>query len=203
MIIPFAPFGAVYCYFFVRYMVFFVIVVKTRAVEIAGIRVDPDGEWMKQMARNLTDPVEGFLRNATYLIHDRDPLFTAAFKEILKDRGAKCVKIPAQSPNCNPHAARSVETIKYECLNHFVSFGERHLRYVIKEFVAHYHRSLSHLPRSCRRSPSRQPWSSRRRRRTFPRRSRLRFPSFRRCSCHRKLGRQIRHWSRGRLPHRR
>lgn len=67
----------------VRYMVFFVIVVKTRAVEIAGMRVDPDGEWMKQMARNLTDVVDGFLRKPTYLIHDRDPMFTEAFEAIL------------------------------------------------------------------------------------------------------------------------
>jgi hypothetical protein len=58
----------------VRYMVFFVMAVKTRAVEIAGIRVDPDGERMKQMARNLTDSVDGFLRNASYLINDRDPV---------------------------------------------------------------------------------------------------------------------------------
>jgi hypothetical protein len=52
----------------VRYLVFFVIALKTRAVEIAGIAVDPDGEWMKQMARNLTDRVDGFLREAKYLI---------------------------------------------------------------------------------------------------------------------------------------
>jgi hypothetical protein len=45
----------------VRYMVFFVISLRTHAVEIAGIRVDTDGEWMKQMARNLTGPVDGFL----------------------------------------------------------------------------------------------------------------------------------------------
>ena len=48
------------------------------------------------------------------------------------------VKIPAKSPNCNPHAERFVKTIKHECLNHFIFFGERHLRYVVKEFVAHY-----------------------------------------------------------------
>jgi putative transposase len=54
----------------VRYMVFFVIEIRTRAVEIAGIGMNPDGEWMRQMARNLTDPVDGFLRNAKYLIHD-------------------------------------------------------------------------------------------------------------------------------------
>jgi transposase len=122
----------------VRQMVFFVIEVKTRAVEIAGIEVDPDGEWMKQIARNLIDPVDGFLREAKYLIHERDPLFTEAFVSILGSRGIDCVKTPAKSPNCNPHAERFVKTIKYECLNHFVFFGERHLRYVVKEFNDHY-----------------------------------------------------------------
>ena len=48
------------------------------------------------------------------------------------------MKIPAQSPNCNPHVGRFVKTIKFECLNQFVIFGERHLRYLIKEFVEHY-----------------------------------------------------------------
>jgi len=132
------PFGTV------RYMVFFVIEIKSRAVEIAGIRVDPDEAWMKQVARNLVDPIDGFLRGAKYLIHDRDPLFTEAFLGILGARGVKSVKIPAQSPNCNPHAERFVKTIRYECLNHFIVFGERHLRRLIKEFVDHYHAERFH-----------------------------------------------------------
>ena len=119
-------------------MVFFVIELKSRAVEIAGIAVDPGEEWMKQVARNLTDPEHGFLRGADYLIHDRDPLFSKAFSAILKAGGVKSVKIPAQSPNCNPYAERFVRTIKYECLNQFIIFGERHLRHLIKEFVEHY-----------------------------------------------------------------
>jgi hypothetical protein len=90
------------------------------------------------VARNLTDPVDGFLRDANYLIHDRDPLFTEGFVAILAAGGVKSVKTPAQSPNCNQHAERFVKTIKYECLNHFVIFGERHLRHLIKEFVEHY-----------------------------------------------------------------
>ena len=122
----------------VRYMVFFVIEVKTRAVEIAGIAVDPGEEWMNQVARNLTDPVDGFLRGAKYRIHDRDPLFSKVFIAILKAGGLKSAKIPAQSPHCNPYAERFVKTIKYECLNQFVIFGERHLRHLIKEFVEHY-----------------------------------------------------------------
>jgi hypothetical protein len=128
----------------VRYMVFFVMRIKTRAVEIAGIRVDPGGEWMKQIARNLIDPVDGFLRGATHLVHDGDPLFRGAFADILKSGGVEGVKIPAQSPNCNPHAERFVRTIRNECLDHFVIFGERHLRRLVKEFVEHYQRERFH-----------------------------------------------------------
>ena len=61
-----------------------------------------------------------------------------AFIANLKARGVKSVKIPARSPNCNPYAERFVKSIKYECLNHFVIFGERHLRYLVTEFVEHY-----------------------------------------------------------------
>jgi transposase len=122
----------------VRYMVFFVMEVKTRAVQIAGVRIAPDGEWMKQVARNLLDPVDGFLRNARYLIHDRDPVFTEAWTALLQAGGVKCVPIPAQSPNCNPHAERFVKTVRRECLDHFVICGERHLRHLIEEFMRHY-----------------------------------------------------------------
>ena len=46
----------------VRYVVFFVMKLKTRAVEIAGITCQPDEVWMTQLARNLTDAGDGFLR---------------------------------------------------------------------------------------------------------------------------------------------
>jgi putative transposase len=72
------------------------------------------------------------------------------FKAILKPpdfpdgEGVACVKIPPRSPNCNPHAERFVRSIKFECLRHFVFFGERHLRYVINEYMSHYHEERFH-----------------------------------------------------------
>jgi hypothetical protein len=128
----------------VRVMVFFVSELRTRAVHIAGMRVNPDGVWMMQIARNLVDPEDGFLRNATHLIHDRDPLFTKAWVELLKSSGVKSVRIPASSPNCNPFAERFVRTIRNECLNNFVVFGERHLRHLLREYLAHYTRERFH-----------------------------------------------------------
>src|ERR1700680_99494 len=46
----------------VRYVIFFVMKLKTRAMEIAGITSQPDEAWMTQVARNLTDGRDGFLR---------------------------------------------------------------------------------------------------------------------------------------------
>ena len=42
----------------------------------------------------MTDSVDGFLRDKRYLIHDRDPLFTEAFRAILRAAGIKCLKLP-------------------------------------------------------------------------------------------------------------
>ena len=55
----------------IRYFVLFVIDLKTRRVEIAGIVHQPNEDWMKQIARNLTDAMDGFLRTTRFLIHDR------------------------------------------------------------------------------------------------------------------------------------
>ena len=56
-----------------RHLVFFVLEFETRRVTIAGIPPQPYGAWMEPLARTLTDPLEGCLRTASHLIHDRDP----------------------------------------------------------------------------------------------------------------------------------
>ena len=128
----------------IRYFVLFVIDLETRRVEIAGITRQPDGEWMKQIARNLTDIDEGFLNGTRYLIHDRDPLFTEAFRDVLGSSGVRTVKLPARSPNLNAYAERFVRSIKSECLAHIIPLGERHLRTVVKEYTEHYHLERNH-----------------------------------------------------------
>ena len=128
----------------VRYYVLFVIDLKTRRVEIAGIVHQPYGAWMKQVARNLTDPFDGFLVGTKYLIHDRDPLFTMDFREILKASGVKTVKLPANSPDLNAYAERFVLSIKTECLNRVIPLGENHLRELVQEYVRHYHLERNH-----------------------------------------------------------
>ena len=125
-------------------MVLFVIDYATRKVEIAGIIPQADGKWMNQMARNLSDPFEGFLKNKQYLIHDRDPLFTKQFSDILGSVGIKTVKISPKSPNMTPFAERFVRTIKSECLNKMIILGENHLRHLVATYCNYYHQRRPH-----------------------------------------------------------
>jgi transposase InsO family protein len=99
---------------------------------------------MAQMARNLVDVDDGFLRGKRYILIDRDPLYTAAFREILKGSGAKTVRLPPKSPNLNAFAERFVLSIKSECLERIVPLGEGHLRRAISEYMAHYHHERNH-----------------------------------------------------------
>ena len=72
---------------------------STRKVEIAGIAQVANGLWMSQISRNLTDTERGILTGKRYLIHDRDPLFTAEFLDMIANAGVESVKLPPRSPN--------------------------------------------------------------------------------------------------------
>jgi transposase InsO family protein len=127
-----------------RFLVLFFMELKTRRVEIGGIASSANGLWMSQIARNLTDVVDGFLDGKRYLIHDRDPLYTKDFLAILAGSGIESVKLPARSPNLNAYAERFVRTIKEGCLEQMILFGESSLRNAIREFVTHYHLERNH-----------------------------------------------------------
>ena len=127
-----------------RFIVLFFIELSTRRVEIGGIARKANGLWMAQIARNITDDVEGFFKGKRYLIHDRDPLYTHEFLRMLADVGIESVKLPPRSPNLNAYAERFVRTIKEECLEQMILFGEDALRNSIREFLDHFHQERNH-----------------------------------------------------------
>jgi hypothetical protein len=59
---------------------------------------------MSQIARNLTDAVDGFFAGKRYLIHESDPLYTKDFLATLAGCGIESVKLPPRSPNLNAYA---------------------------------------------------------------------------------------------------
>ena len=127
-----------------RYAVLFVLDLATRRVQIAGIASEADSAWVVQCGRQLTDAVDGFLAGKRFLLHDRDPLFSEAFRETLAATGVETVRLPPHSPNLNAFAERFVRSIKESCLNRLILVGEDSLRRAVREFVAHYHLERNH-----------------------------------------------------------
>ena len=58
------------------YYLLFFMELATRRVHFAGLATNPDEGWMLQIARNVTDAEEGFLRGKKYLLTDRDAKFS-------------------------------------------------------------------------------------------------------------------------------
>jgi putative transposase len=127
-----------------RFVVLFFMELSTRRVQLGGIARVANGLWMAQIARNLTDGVDGFFKGKRYLIHDRDPLYTRLFLTLLAEARIESVKLPPRSPNLNAYAERFVRSLKESCLERMIFFGEDSLRNAIREFVAHYHLERNH-----------------------------------------------------------
>ena len=125
---------------------FYILVVmhlKTRRIEIAGATPHPDSEWMQQVGRNLTDCIDGFLRVSTHVILDRDTKHLP-LREILKSSDIEAVVLPPKSPNLNAHLERFMRSLKSECLDRVIFFGDASLRRALREFGEHFHHERDH-----------------------------------------------------------
>jgi putative transposase len=128
----------------VTYYVLVVLELATRRVEIAGLTPHPTDAFMIQCARQLTDPFGGFLRDKRYVLHDRDTKFTQAFDGLLQASGVEPVVLPPRSPNLNAHCKRFVRSINEEALRQMMILGEDALRYVLRQYLTHYHVERNH-----------------------------------------------------------
>jgi transposase InsO family protein len=99
---------------------------------------------MVQMGRNLTDSETGMLTGKRTLIIDRDTKYCEAFRHLLEQSGTAIIRLSPRSPNLNAYAERLVQSIKEECLNRLIFFGEASLRRALSEYLTHYHQERNH-----------------------------------------------------------
>ncbi|MGH7307181.1 MAG: integrase core domain-containing protein [Candidatus Rokuibacteriota bacterium] len=128
----------------VTYYTLFVIDLRSRRVRVVRSTPNPDAAFMAQAARSLTDAVDGFLASHRVLICDRDGKWTEGFRDIVEGAGVRVVLTPLQGPNANAYAERFVRSVREECLDRLILFGERRLIRALDEFVAHYHGERNH-----------------------------------------------------------
>ena len=122
------------------YYVLFMIELSTRRVHLAGITRNQDDMFMGYAA----DRAVRFLKGRRFIICDGDSNFRWRFRIVMEAAGIKLIRTPYQAPNANAYAERFVRSIKEECLNRMILFGEGHLRRAISEYLVHFNHERNH-----------------------------------------------------------
>ena len=128
----------------VTFYLLFVMELKTRRVHFVGCTTSPDESWLKQTARELTNHEDGFLNGKKYLIMDRDTKFSESFRSFLSEESVEPVRLPPRSPNMNAHLERFFGSLKSECLDRLILFGETAMRNAVSQYLEHYHAERPH-----------------------------------------------------------
>jgi transposase InsO family protein len=114
--------------------------VGTRRIVHWNVTAHPTAEWTVQQFRAIV-PGDQPQR---FLIHDRDTIYAAAVDEAVTAMGLTVLKTPVRCPQANAFCERLIGTIRRECLDWLIVLNERHLRAVLREWLAHYNQGRPH-----------------------------------------------------------
>jgi transposase InsO family protein len=106
-----------------------------------GVTAHPTAEWI---ANQLTESC-GWEQIPRYLIRDRDGAYGEIFIRRVRSIGIRDRPTSARSPWQNAYAERLIGSIRRECIDYIVIFGERHLRHVLLSYMGYYNGTRTHL----------------------------------------------------------
>jgi transposase InsO family protein len=104
------------------------------------VTTNPTAEWISRQI------IEAFPWDSAprYLIRDRDTAYGVVFRQRLRAMGIRDKPTAPRSPWQNPYVERLIGTIRRECLDHMIVFGEAHLRRILGRYAAYYNESRIH-----------------------------------------------------------
>ncbi len=135
------------CDFFVvvtaRFRVLYVFVlmeVGTRKIEHFNVTAHPTAAWTLQQFREVITGEQPY----RFVLHDRDSIYSHDLDTSLKSMGIRVLRTPYRAPQANAFCERLVGTMRRECLDFLIPLNERHVRRILKEWVAHYNQGRPH-----------------------------------------------------------
>ena len=83
--------------------------------------------WVAQQLREATADGQG----PRFILRDNDSKFGSAFDIVAKATGIEVLRTPIKAPRANAIVERFIGSVRRECLDHMLIFGERQLYRVI------------------------------------------------------------------------
>jgi transposase InsO family protein len=105
-----------------------------------GVTANPTAEWI---SRQITEAFP-WDHAPRYLIRDRDASYGPVFVQRLRAMGIRDRPIAPRSPWQNAYVERLIGSIRRECLDHMILFGEAHLRRNVGAYAAYYNEARTH-----------------------------------------------------------
>ena len=121
--------------------VFVVMEHASRRVLQFNVTRHPTAQWTLQQLREAIPSDHSY----RFLIHDRDSIFSKELDRSIRNLGLRVLKTPYRSPRANAICERFIGTLRREALDWVIPFGERHLRTLLKSWVAHYNGARPHM----------------------------------------------------------
>jgi transposase InsO family protein len=106
-----------------------------------GVTARPNAHWI---ARQLTEAY-GWQQAPRYIVRDRDGVYGDIVIQRLRAMGIRDRPISPRSPWQNGYAERLIGSIRRDCVDHVVVFGERHLRHLLNSYQKYYNEARTHL----------------------------------------------------------
>lgn len=107
---------------------------QTREVIVSTSTTRPNSAWVKQQTKAFLEQTASRKEKPALVMHDRDTKFSREFVATLKARGVLTNPLPVASPNLNGRVERFIQSIKHECLRHFILFGRRHTDHIVGQW---------------------------------------------------------------------
>ncbi len=119
---------------------FFIIALRSRRVVHVAVTCHPTDAWVAQQLREATP----FDERPRFLIRDNDAKYGPRFDRLAAASGIRMLRTPIRAPQANAICERFLGSVRRECLDHVLVFGEAHLRRILRAYVGYFNHARPH-----------------------------------------------------------